>query len=136
MADCSVFLELDQAQLDVITRVLGSACPVVQLTARHQTDPVLLYGVFPHHHGGVHPLYAVPLPDKPGQVGIHLTESQKEELQRAGVEPCEYIEVEPIGLKYGVVIGPVVKYGAPVVKYGAPVVKYGMPVPPPDASKK
>jgi hypothetical protein len=84
-------------------------------------------------------LYAVPLPDKPGQVGIHLTESQKEELQRAGVEPCEYIEVEPIGLKYGVVIGPVVKYGAPVVKYGVvidrPVVKYGMPVPPPGASK-
>jgi len=116
MAGCNVFLELDQAQLEVIARVFGTARTLVQPTAPHRTVPVLLYGMFPpgKEPGGVHPLYAVEVPGKPGEVRIHLTDVQKAELQCAGIKPCDYIEVEPIGPKYGIVFPPVTKYGMPV----------------------
>lgn len=117
-----MFLELNKAQLDVIARVFK--CPVVQLTAAHHTGPVIKYGMLPHGKAphDIHTLYAVEIPDKPGRVGIYLTDSQKEEFQRAGVKPCDYVEVEPIGLKYGIVI--------------PPVTRYGMAVPPPSAPEK
>jgi len=122
MAELSVFLELNKAQLDVIARVFKSACPVVQLTARHRTDPVLLYGIFPHGKApnDVHSLYAVEIPEKPGHVGVYLTAAQKAELQRARIPSCDYVEVEPIGLKYGIVMPPMVRYGMAVPPSSVP----------------
>jgi hypothetical protein len=46
-------------------------------------------------------------------VGIHLTQEQKEQLACAGVKHCDYVEVEPIGLRYGIVVPHVLKYGMP-----------------------
>lgn len=114
MDGCSVFLELNKEQLDVIARVLGPDCSAVQLTAEHHSGPVIRYGIIPPDKApqNVHAMYGVPIPGK-RQVGIHFTQAQKEQLECAGVTACDYVEVEPIGLKYGVVIPHVTKYGMP-----------------------
>lgn len=122
MAECSPFLELNQAQLDVVARVIGPGCPVVQATAEHHAGPVLKYGIVPPDKKppGIHALYGVEIPEKPGHVGIYLTEVQKEQLQCAGVKPCDYVEVEPIGVKYGIVFPNVMRYAIPVPPVSAP----------------
>ena len=114
MAGSSLFLDLNKDQLDVIARVLGPDCSAVQLTDEHHTGPVIRYGIIPPDRApeNVHMLYAVPIPDK-RQVGIHLTKAQKDQLECAGVKACDYVEVEPIGLRYGIVVPHVTKYGIP-----------------------
>jgi hypothetical protein len=112
MAGCSVFLELNKDQLAVIAKVFGSECSAVQITSEHQTGPVLKYGMPVKVPPDVHTLYGIPIPGK-RQVGIHLTNEQKEQLGCAGVKHCDYVEVEPIGLRYGIVVPHVLKYGMP-----------------------
>jgi hypothetical protein len=70
--------------------------------------------------GGVHAMYAVEIPEKPGQVRIHFTDVQKSQLKCAGVNVCDYIEVESIGLKYGIVMPSVMRYAMPTPPPGAP----------------
>jgi hypothetical protein len=97
-----------------MAKVLGPECSAVQLTADHQAGPVMRYGIVPPDKAppNVHALYAVPIAGK-RQVGIHLTSAQKEQLECAGVKHCDYVEVEPIGLRYGIVVPHVFKYGMP-----------------------
>lgn len=120
MADCSVFLDLTPAQLEVIAKVLRLDPPVVQLSPK-----IIRYGMLPagKTRSDVRALYAIDLPDKPGHVGICLTDAQKKQMACAGVKPCDYVEVTSIGLRYGIVLPPTVKYGLP------PVVKYALPTP-------
>ncbi len=119
MAKCSAFLEFTKEQLDVIVKVLGLNPPVVQLA-----PDVVRYGMLPSGmtRASVRTLYGIDLPKKPGKVGIYLSDAQKKQMQCAGMKPCDYVEVESIGLRYGIVTPPAIKYGMP------PVVKYAMPV--------
>lgn len=114
MAGSSTFLELNQAQLDVIAKVLGPDCSAVQLTSEHQSGPVIRYGIVLPDKAprDVHTLYGLPIPGKK-RVGVYLTKDQKDQLECEGVKPCDYVEVEPVGLRYGIVVPHVVKYGMP-----------------------
>jgi hypothetical protein len=119
MAECSsdrVFQELNKAQCDVIARVLKLNPPVVQAVGTR-------YGMLTpgEKRPDIHALYAVEIPEKPDRVRIYFTDAQKKQMQSAGNTPCDYFDVESIGLKYGIVMPPVVRYGMP------PVVKYGLP---------
>jgi len=115
MAGPDVFVELNQAQLDVIARVLGPECSAVKIVAEHQTGPVMKYAMILPEKAppNIHTLYGVPIPGK-RRVGIYLTEAQKQQLKCAGiVEQCDYVEVEAIGLKYGIVVPTTMRYGIP-----------------------
>ncbi len=114
MALPSVFLELNEAQLKVVARVLGPECSAVQIVAEHHEGPVVRYAMVSPDKAppDVHTLYAVPIPGQ-RRLRIHLTEEQKAQLQCAGVKSCDYVEVEPVGLRYGIVVPQVLKYGMP-----------------------
>ncbi len=122
MAGCSIYLDLNKAQLETISKVLGGQCPVVQPVPAHQTGPVLKYGIYPPGKPphNVHTLYAVDIPEKPGHFTIHFTEEQKDQLKCAGASVCDYIEVESIGLRYGIVMPHVMRYAMPVPPEPAP----------------
>lgn len=115
MAGPSMFLELNQEQLDVIAKVLGPECSAVKLTAEHQVGPIMKYAIILPEKAppNIKHMYGIEIPAK-RRVGIYLTEDQKKQLKCAGiVERCDYVEVEAIGLKYGIVVPTTMRYGIP-----------------------
>jgi hypothetical protein len=110
-----MFLELNREQLDVIARVLGPECSAVKLTAEHQTGSIMKYFIVLPDKAppNIKHMYGIEIPAK-RRVGIYLTEAQRQQLKCAGiVEQCDYVEVEAIGLKYGIVVPTTMRYGIP-----------------------
>jgi len=125
MAECSICLPLNEAQLEVVKRVLGlQESPVVQLTAVHKTDHVIRYGMIPpgEPHHKFHPLYLVDIPDPLQQMRVFFTDAQKKQMRGEGIEPCDYVEVEPVkvklddpkGVRYGILLPHNMKYAIPI----------------------
>jgi hypothetical protein len=80
--------------------------------------PQMKYGILPvaDKPPNIQTLYAVPIPSSPPGVRVYLTDRQKLDLLTQGVAPCDFVEITPPMMKYGISIP--VEGPPPTTKYG------------------